>query len=225
MCERSIDPLGESKPDWEVLCLAATALGHGDQFSYSSVQEVWDEIRQVWPAGAGISYERLDHERGLQWPCLDEDDPGTQILHTDSFPRIGKRTTLAPVPYLPPGDATTELPVPARHRTRPLPVQRRHDDSAHAERHAPADRHARDLHRRCRSASASPTGRRSASAAATAPSTSSPRSPTGSVPGELFATFSDPARHVNRVTGPHQDTHTRTPEYKVTAVSIDAPPT
>ena len=103
-----IEPLGDSKPDWEVLCLAAAALGHPVQFPYSSVQQVWEEIRQVWPAGAGISYERLDHERGLQWPCLDEDHPGTQVLHTDSFPRIGKRTTLARVPYLPSGDATTE---------------------------------------------------------------------------------------------------------------------
>ena len=38
--------------------------------------------------------------------------------------------------------------------------------------------------------------------------------------GELFATFSDPARRVNQITGPHQDTHTRTPEYKVTAVNV-----
>ena len=43
-------------------------------------------------------------------------------------------------------------------------------------------------------------------------------------PGELFATFSDPDAPVNRVTGPHQDTHTRTPEYKVTAVDIERLP-
>ncbi len=40
-------------------------------------------------------------------------------------------------------------------------------------------------------------------------------------PGQLFATFSDAATWLNSVTGPLRDTHTGTPEYKVTAVSVE----
>ena len=47
-------------------------------------------------------------------------------------------------------------------------------------------------------------------------------------PGQLFTTFTDPSTAVNRVTGPHRDPITHTPEYKVTAVRLvlvdDAPP-
>ena len=42
-------------------------------------------------------------------------------------------------------------------------------------------------------------------------------------PGELFTTFSDPATEVNRLTGPHRDPITNTPEYKVTAVRLQTP--
>jgi formate dehydrogenase major subunit len=217
----AIDPLGESRPDWEALCLAAAAMGHRTRFPYSSVQEVWDEIRQVWPAGAGISYERLDRERGLQWPCLDEDDPGTQILHTDSFPRIGKRATLAPVPYLPSGDTTTDQfpfvlvtgrglyqfnagTMTARTPNATLrPTDTLEISTADARRLGITD----GQRVRVRS--------RYGAIDLAAEITDRVR------PGELFATFSDPASRVNRVTGPYQDTHTRTPEYKVTAVNVD----
>ncbi len=216
----AIDPLGASKPDWEALCLAAAAMGHRDHFAYASAQEVWDEIRQVWPAGAGISYERLDREHGLQWPCPDEDHPGTKVLHTDSFPRIGKRATLAAVPNLPSGDTTSEQFPFVLVTGRGL-----------------YQFNAGTMTARTPNATLRPTdtleisttdARRLGIAAGEEVRV---RSRYGSVelpaevtdrvrPGELFATFSDPARHVNRVTGPHQDTHTRTPEYKVTAVDV-----
>ena len=54
------------------------------RFPFHSAEEIWNEIRSVWKAGAGISYARLEHG-GLQWPCPDESHPGTAILHADSF--------------------------------------------------------------------------------------------------------------------------------------------
>ena len=58
---------------------------------------VWDEIRGVWPAVAGISNEGLA-SRGLQWPCLDERDPGTAVLHATAFARSA-RATLERIDY------------------------------------------------------------------------------------------------------------------------------
>ena len=52
-------------------------------------QEVFAEISRSWPQLAGVSYQRLDNEGGLQWPCPDPEHPGTPYLFAGSFP-IGK---------------------------------------------------------------------------------------------------------------------------------------
>jgi formate dehydrogenase major subunit len=80
----AVAPRGESRPDWQIACDVATAMGHRDGFAFASPREIWDEIRLVWPAGAGISYDRLE-SGGLQWPCPAEDHPGTVRLHTNAF--------------------------------------------------------------------------------------------------------------------------------------------
>ena len=216
-----VDPVGESKPDWEILCLAAHAMGHGDKFRYSSVQDVWDEIRGVWPAGAGISYERLDRERGLQWPCRDSRDPGTEILHVDSFPRVGRRARLRPVPYAEPGDLTAE------HFPFVLVTGRRlyqFNAGTMTARTAnvflrPTDTLEISVEdaRLLGIADGDEVRVRSRYGAVDLPA-----EVTDTVgQGVVFATFSDPVRRVNLVTGPYQDTRTRTPEYKVTAVNVE----
>ena len=68
----AITPRGQARPDWQIVCDVARAMGHADGFAFRSPREIWDEIRRVWPAGAGMSYERLEHG-GLQWPCPSED--------------------------------------------------------------------------------------------------------------------------------------------------------
>ena len=54
---------------------------------YTTPQEIFEEIRQVTPAYAGITYERLEREGGLQWPCPHPDHPGTRYLHKGRFTR------------------------------------------------------------------------------------------------------------------------------------------
>jgi formate dehydrogenase major subunit len=81
---RAVPAPGHALADWEIVCGIARAMGHGKAFPFHSAEEIWNEIRSVWKAGAGISYDRLEHG-GLQWPCPDESHPGTAILHVDSF--------------------------------------------------------------------------------------------------------------------------------------------
>jgi formate dehydrogenase major subunit len=81
---QTIPPPGEARPDWEIVCDVARAMGVHDGFDFANPGEIWEEIRSVWKAGAGITYARLE-ETGLQWPCPDESHPGTTILHTHSF--------------------------------------------------------------------------------------------------------------------------------------------
>jgi formate dehydrogenase major subunit len=80
----AISPRGQARADWQIVCEVATAMGHARDFAFNSPREIWDEIRRVWPAGAGMAYERLD-ERGLQWPCPSDDHPGTPRLHVHAF--------------------------------------------------------------------------------------------------------------------------------------------
>ena len=83
---RAIDPLGEAKPDWEIICLLAQRMGaHG--FDFASPGEVMDEIAQVTPIYGGVSYERLEREGFLQWPVPTSDHPGTPYLHKGKFSR------------------------------------------------------------------------------------------------------------------------------------------
>jgi len=52
----------------------------------SKAEEVFNEIAKVWPAIAGINYKRLEGN-GIQWPCPEEDHPGTPVLFENGFPR------------------------------------------------------------------------------------------------------------------------------------------
>ena len=104
-CERvrkAIDCVGYSKEDWKIICEIAKCCGY-DAMNYTHPSEIMDEIAKVTPIYGGMSYERLD-PWGLQWPCPDNEHPGTKFLHKDKFTK-GKGTFL-PCAYKPP----VELP-------------------------------------------------------------------------------------------------------------------
>ncbi len=82
---KAVEPPGECRPDWEIIIDLAGRLGH--HMDFSSPEEVFEEVRRVIPNFAGITYDRLDKEGGLQWPCPSEDHPGTQFLHAGRFTR------------------------------------------------------------------------------------------------------------------------------------------
>ncbi len=85
---KAIKPMGESRPDWEIIIDIATRMGY--QMKYNSPAEIMDEIAQLTPIYGGIGHDRLKGE-GLQWPCPDKEHPGTQFLHKGKFSRgLGK---------------------------------------------------------------------------------------------------------------------------------------
>lgn len=76
------------KPEWEVICQISTRMGYA--MHYAKPEEIFNEMRQLVPAYAGINYERLE-KVGLQWPCPTLDHPGTSYLHKGKFTRgLGK---------------------------------------------------------------------------------------------------------------------------------------
>jgi formate dehydrogenase alpha subunit len=82
--EQAIPPIGESRPDWRIICELATRMGY--PMAYASPAQVMEEIASLVPSYGGISYDRLDGH-GLQWPCPEPDHPGTRFLHRDQFTR------------------------------------------------------------------------------------------------------------------------------------------
>jgi predicted molibdopterin-dependent oxidoreductase YjgC len=76
---KALDPPGEAQDDMWILAQLARRLGH--DWPDPVAEDVWDELRSLSPMHAGMSYARLEEHGGLQWPCLDEEHPGSQFLH------------------------------------------------------------------------------------------------------------------------------------------------
>jgi assimilatory nitrate reductase catalytic subunit len=83
------------RTDIEVLCGLAQRLGRADGFAFRNAADVFAELRAA-TAGAkadysGITYERIDREEGVFWPCPSETHPGTPRLFADAFFHPGGR--------------------------------------------------------------------------------------------------------------------------------------
>ncbi|HUF37226.1 MAG TPA: formate dehydrogenase subunit alpha [Anaerolineales bacterium] len=92
-CRTAVRPVGDSRADWDILCdlgrriemKMGIELTHG--FDYAHPEAIWEEMRQVTKDFWGITYERLEREGGVHWPCPDLDHPGTPYLFEETFPR------------------------------------------------------------------------------------------------------------------------------------------
>ncbi len=215
---KAIEPRGSSRSDWEIICDLAAAMGHERSFKFSSAAEIWNEIRSVWNGAAGISYERLD-EGGLQWPCLDEDDPGLEVLHKNSFAH-DPRAALRRIAFRPTTETVNdEFPILLStgrtlcHFNAGTMTWRTRNTEIH-----PTDflfLHPEDA-RELSLQDGEPVCLESRWGKAVLPlkkSMSIRR-------GEAFATFHDPKVFLNRLTGPNRDSIVRSPEYKVTAIRV-----
>ncbi len=214
---RAVPPPPGVRTDGEILCGLAAALGHRRGFSFRSTRAIWDEVRGLWPGAAGVTYARLEREGGLQWPCPDTRHPGTPVLYADdpSWRGAFRAVEFAPTPEA----VSPEFPLllitgrslaqyNAGSQTRRTPARRlRGADLLDL---APADAAALAVRSGDRVRVASRWGEAILSARVT----------DTMKPGEVFTTFAFPGAHVNRLTGPHADAVTATPEYKVTAVSL-----
>jgi len=76
---KALDPPGDARDDMWILCELARRLGH--DWGHPTAEEAWDELRSLSPMHSGMSYARLEEHGGLQWPCPDEEHPGSLYLH------------------------------------------------------------------------------------------------------------------------------------------------
>ncbi len=71
--------------EWEVTQALANALGY--PMKYEAASEIMDEIAELTPTFAGVSFDFLDEHGSVQWPCNDSAPEGTPIMHVDEFVR------------------------------------------------------------------------------------------------------------------------------------------
>ena len=90
---KAVDPPGDAKQDWRIIQDIAHALKRPHGFTFESPRQIFDELRVASKGGVadyyGISYEKIEAQQGVFWPCPTEDHPGT--------PRLFERGSWNPV--------------------------------------------------------------------------------------------------------------------------------
>jgi formate dehydrogenase major subunit len=218
LVRKAIEPVGQSKSDWQIVCSLARALGKGEMFDYQSPEEIWDEIRSVWKAGSGITYSRLKH-RSLQWPCPSEDHPGTEVLHTETFP-VGKRAALRRVDYRATPEITDEEYPFLLTTGRTLYQFNAGTMTMRTKNNLLRPTDYLDISYEDARRLGLKDGEQIRIQSRYGEALMPVRVSTCVKPGELFATFHTASVFLNRVTSPHRDSYVRAPEYKVTAVKL-----
>jgi len=82
--QRAVDPPANARRDSEIVCDLARRLGKGKFFQFQTPREIYDELREASRGGHadyyGITYEKIDLQMGVFWPCPSLDHPGTPNL-------------------------------------------------------------------------------------------------------------------------------------------------
>lgn len=83
------DSPGEARADWWIVQEIARRFGRGKYFTFNSPREIFDELRVASRGGNadyyGITWEKIEANNGIFWPCPTEDHPGTPRLFEERF--------------------------------------------------------------------------------------------------------------------------------------------
>ena len=118
---KAVDPPGDAKQDWRIIQDIAQALKRERGFTFSSPREIFDELRVASKGGiadySGITYEKIEKQYGVFWPCPSDDHPGTpRLFEVGSSNPIAKgsgpfyfpdgKARFNVAPYTPPAEDT-----------------------------------------------------------------------------------------------------------------------
>lgn len=99
------EPLGDSKPDWEIFQEIANRMDV--HWAYHHPSDIMDEVASLAPIFAGVRYDRLENWNSLQWPVA-KDGTDTPLLYTDGFAFPDGKARLIQVDWTQPFDAGDE---------------------------------------------------------------------------------------------------------------------
>ncbi|HRO15527.1 MAG TPA: formate dehydrogenase subunit alpha [Paracoccus sp. (in: a-proteobacteria)] len=215
MVRRAMTPMNGYE-DWEITVMLANRLGGG--WTYDHPSQIMEEIALTTPSFAGVTYDLLDREGSVQWPCNAKAPLGTPVMHVDGFVRgKGKFVHTEYVPtdertgarfplLLTTGRTLTQYNVGAQTRRTDNIVW--HDEDV-LEIH-PSDAENRGINPGDHVRLASRAGETTLRAHVTE----------RVAPGVVYMTFHHPDTQANVVTTDNSDWATNCPEFKVTAVQV-----
>ena len=99
LVRQAIAPPFEAKADWRILAELADEMSMGELMPWQNSEQIFAEMASLSPSFSGMSYELLERQQGVQWPCDDANPMGSPCLHSKVFP-IGK-ARLIPVEQTP----------------------------------------------------------------------------------------------------------------------------
>lgn len=114
------EPPEDVPTDWQLMCEIARRLGKGDYFRFRAPREIFDELRLASRGGVadyyGVTYEKVEAQKGVFWPCPTLDHPGTPRLYTERFNTPDGRAIMHPVTYQEPPEVPDDE-YPLRYTT------------------------------------------------------------------------------------------------------------
>jgi formate dehydrogenase major subunit len=99
MGRKAVNPPGDAKQDLWIIQEIAKRLDQ--DWNYGHVSEVFDEMRKTMPNIGGITWERLEREHAVTYPCKAEGDPGEAVVFVEDFPREGGKARFVPADIIP----------------------------------------------------------------------------------------------------------------------------
>jgi formate dehydrogenase major subunit len=103
---QAIQPPGDAKQDLWIIQEIAKRLDL--TWDYGHVSEVFDEMRHTMPSIAGITWERMEREDAVTYPCAKEGDPGESVVFVQDFPRENGKARFVPADIIPAAERPDE---------------------------------------------------------------------------------------------------------------------
>jgi assimilatory nitrate reductase catalytic subunit len=99
---KAVDCPGDARQDWRVIQDLAQALGRPHGFTFQSPREIFEELRVASKGGiadySGITYEKLERQMGVFWPCYATDpQTGAQTPQHAGTPRLFEPGSYNPI--------------------------------------------------------------------------------------------------------------------------------
>jgi formate dehydrogenase major subunit len=104
LAKAAVEPPGEAKQDLWIIHAIAKAMGvawaiDNGKPSQNEAAVVYEEMRQSMDSIAGISWQRLQDQGSVTYPCVNAQDPGQSVVFMESFPTTSGRATLVPAKF------------------------------------------------------------------------------------------------------------------------------
>ncbi len=111
LVKKAMEPKGNAKQDWQIVQELSKRFGY--DWGYESSAEIMDEVADLTPIYGGISHQRLEDleegdGHGLNWPCWDEDHPGTKNMYQEEFNTENGKAQMAPTGFTSPAEDINE---------------------------------------------------------------------------------------------------------------------